>query len=79
VKLTRSKDASDETGTATAAYGLAAAGEQGVQRVLELLNDELVTSMALCGRSSIGDVDRSLVEEASPVTTGTKEIDHDDD
>lgn len=62
-----------------AAYGLAAAGEQGVQTVLELLNTELATSMALCGRASIDAVDRSLVEEAPTGATATREVDDDDD
>jgi 4-hydroxymandelate oxidase len=48
-----------------AAWGLAAGGEEGVERVLELLRQELVTTMSLCGRSRIADIDRSLV---APVT-----------
>lgn len=44
-----------------AAWGLAAAGEQGVGRVLELLRHELATTMSLCGRSRIADIDPSVV------------------
>jgi isopentenyl diphosphate isomerase/L-lactate dehydrogenase-like FMN-dependent dehydrogenase len=61
------------------AYGLAAAGERGVRTVLELLDRELITTMALCGRSTIYEVDRSLVEEAPVGAVGTKEVGDDDD
>lgn len=43
-------------------WGLAAGGERGVRRVLELMRDELETSMALAGAPSVGTVDRSLLE-----------------
>jgi 4-hydroxymandelate oxidase len=42
-------------------WGLAAQGEQGVRRVLELLRDELDLSLALCGCTSVGDVGPDLV------------------
>lgn len=42
-------------------YGLAAAGEAGVERVLENLVSELDVTLALCGRRSIREVDGSLV------------------
>jgi len=42
-------------------YGLAISGEVGVRRVLELLRQELVNAMALTGRPTIGDIDRSVV------------------
>jgi len=42
-------------------YGLAALGEDGVTRALEILHKELDLTMALCGRTSIGAVDRSLL------------------
>jgi 4-hydroxymandelate oxidase len=45
-----------------AAYGLAAAGERGVQRTLELLADELRTTMILAGAGSIDELDASFVE-----------------
>ena len=43
-------------------WGLAAAGETGVLRVLEILRDELATAMALAGCPSLVSIDRSLVE-----------------
>lgn len=42
-------------------WGLAVAGEPGVGRVLTLLRDELELAMALSGRRSISEIDRSLV------------------
>jgi 4-hydroxymandelate oxidase len=42
-------------------WGLAAAGEAGARRVLQLLRDELELAMALAGRPTIQSVDRSLV------------------
>jgi 4-hydroxymandelate oxidase len=37
-------------------WGLASAGEAGVRRVIELVTDELVESMRLCGVSSVGEI-----------------------
>jgi 4-hydroxymandelate oxidase len=48
-----------------AAWGLAAAGADGVRRVLDLLQRELATTMSLCGRGTIGELDASLVEDVS--------------
>jgi 4-hydroxymandelate oxidase len=42
-------------------WGLAAAGEEGVTRVLEMLRQELSLTMALCGSPSVGAIDRSLI------------------
>ena len=42
-------------------WGLAAAGEDGVSRVLSLLRDELSQAMALCGCRTVADIDRSLI------------------
>ena len=42
-------------------WGLAAAGEQGVARVLELLRQELMLAMALCGCPDVKAIDRSLI------------------
>ncbi len=42
-------------------YALGAAGQAGVTRLLELLRNELDVSMALCGRTDIADVDRSIL------------------
>ncbi|MGC3972327.1 MAG: alpha-hydroxy acid oxidase [Pirellulales bacterium] len=43
------------------AYGLAADGEAGVKRVLELLRDELENGLIACGCRSVADVPASLV------------------
>ncbi|MDI1476689.1 alpha-hydroxy acid oxidase [Polyangium sp. y55x31] len=43
-------------------WGLATAGEAGVQRVLDILRDELATAMALAGCPSLTSLDRSLLE-----------------
>ncbi len=42
-------------------WGLAAGGEAGARRVLELLRDELELAMALAGRPSLESIDRTLV------------------
>jgi isopentenyl diphosphate isomerase/L-lactate dehydrogenase-like FMN-dependent dehydrogenase len=42
-------------------WGLAAFGQVGVQRVVELLRAELVLSMGLAGKPSLASIDRSLV------------------
>ena len=42
-------------------WGLAAAGEEGVGRVLEMFRQELTLAMALCGCPEIGAIDRSLI------------------
>jgi L-lactate dehydrogenase (cytochrome) len=42
-------------------YGLAALGEAGVTGALEIIHKELDLTMALCGRTSIAAVDRSLL------------------
>ncbi|KAK9280776.1 hypothetical protein L1049_003665 [Liquidambar formosana] len=42
-------------------YGLAAKGEYGVRRVIEMLKDELELSMALSGCPSVKDITRSHV------------------
>lgn len=42
-------------------WGLGAFGSDGVQRVMELLRNELAWAMGLAGRASIGAIDRSLV------------------
>lgn len=45
-------------------WGLAAGGEAGVKRVLDILRDELSLSMALAGCARLADIDRSLVRPA---------------
>lgn len=42
-------------------YGLGAMGEAGVTKALEVIHKELDTSMALCGKRDIKDVDRSIL------------------
>jgi 4-hydroxymandelate oxidase len=42
-------------------YGLTAAGAEGVARVLEILKTELKLAMALTGRTSIHELDRSVL------------------
>lgn len=43
------------------AWALAADGEQGVKRVLELLHEELVSAMLASGCATVGDIQRSLL------------------
>ena len=45
-------------------WGLAAGGEAGVARVLEILRAELSLAMALAGCARLGDIDRTLVRPA---------------
>jgi isopentenyl diphosphate isomerase/L-lactate dehydrogenase-like FMN-dependent dehydrogenase len=45
-----------------ALYGLAVGGEAGVARVIELLRQELDTTLALCGRPGVMALDRTVVE-----------------
>jgi isopentenyl diphosphate isomerase/L-lactate dehydrogenase-like FMN-dependent dehydrogenase len=47
-----------------AVYGLAAAGERGVRRVLQLLREEIVTVLTLLGRGGIGELDRAALQQA---------------
>jgi L-lactate dehydrogenase (cytochrome) len=42
-------------------YGLGAMGQEGVERALEIIRNELDLSMAFCGRTNIRDVDRSVL------------------
>jgi isopentenyl diphosphate isomerase/L-lactate dehydrogenase-like FMN-dependent dehydrogenase len=42
-------------------YGLAAAGQSGVEVVLEMFRAEVGQTMALVGAAQISDIDRSLV------------------
>ncbi len=45
-------------------YGLGALGEAGVTRCLEIIRNELDLTMALCGRTDIRDVNRSILWSA---------------
>jgi L-lactate dehydrogenase (cytochrome) len=42
-------------------YGLGAMGQEGVERALEIIRNELDLSMAFCGRTDIRQVDRSIL------------------
>jgi L-lactate dehydrogenase (cytochrome) len=44
------------------AYGLAAAGEAGVARAIEILRSDMIRTMKLLGVSSIHDLNRSYVD-----------------
>ena len=47
-------------------WGLAAYGVPGVQRVLEILQAELVSAMALTGRPNLASIDRTMVRTQFP-------------
>lgn len=49
-------------------YALAAGGEAAIIRMLELIEDEMLRSMALLGVPTIGGLDRSYLHPAVPVT-----------
>jgi L-lactate dehydrogenase (cytochrome) len=51
-------------------YGLAAGGDAGAVRALELLADELRVAMALCGCPSVGAVDGTVVASRSGAPLG---------
>jgi len=46
-------------------YGLGAMGEAGVTKCLEIIHKELDITMAFCGHTRIGDVDRRILLPAS--------------
>lgn len=48
-------------------WALSAAGEAGVARMFDLLEDELIRDMMLLGVTRLGDLDRSYVCPAEPV------------
>ena len=45
-------------------YGLGAGGQAGVARAIEILGKELDVTMALCGVTSIKDIDRRVIAQA---------------
>ena len=47
-------------------WALAAGGENGIVRMLELLEDEVVRSMGLLGVTSFGKLDASYLHAATP-------------
>jgi isopentenyl diphosphate isomerase/L-lactate dehydrogenase-like FMN-dependent dehydrogenase len=50
------------------AWGLAAGGQAGVVRMLEILEDEMVCAMALSGLPSLSQLTPAFVCKADPVT-----------
>jgi len=42
-------------------WGLAVAGQEGVEQILAILRRELDTAMALCGCASLADIGSDLV------------------
>lgn len=48
-------------------YGLAAAGEAGIVRVLELLENELISCLGLLGVTKVGELDGTYLRPAEPV------------
>ena len=47
-------------------WALAAAGESGVLRMLELLEDEVIRTLGLLGVTSFGELDKSYLHPAAP-------------
>jgi len=50
-------------------WGLAAYGAQGVQKVLEILQAELVQAMAATGRPTLASIDKNLGKNGVPMST----------
>lgn len=44
-------------------YGACAAGENGARHALDILRDELVRTLQLCGIARVADIDQSVVEQ----------------
>ena len=42
-------------------WGLAYAGDQGVVHMLDILRDEVETTMMMCGKARIEDIGRDLI------------------
>src|SRR5262249_44121018 len=49
------------------AFGMAAAGRDGIFRVLELLQDEMIRDMGLIGVNKLSELDPSYIRAAQPV------------
>lgn len=49
------------------AYGLAAGGAEGVERVIRILREELERAMALTGRRSIAEINSSVLWQRQPL------------
>ena len=52
------------------AYGLAAAGQAGVARALEILREDLNRTLRLLGCPALKALDRSYIDSALLITTG---------
>lgn len=50
-------------------YGLAAGGEAGVVRMLEILEQEVAVAMALAGVTKLGDLDRGCLQPGAPAVS----------
>ena len=50
-----------------ALFGLAAYGQQGVEKVLDILQDELFTTMQMCGVPALEDMVPEMVQGAEHV------------
>ena len=46
-------------------YGLAAGGQAGIVRMLELMEDEIIRTMGLLGATSYGKLDSSMLHAAA--------------
>jgi L-lactate dehydrogenase (cytochrome) len=55
------------------AYGLAAAGEAGVTRAIEILRNDMIRTMKLLGVSSIHELDRSYIDVPSHWRLGDRQ------
>jgi len=49
-------------------WALAAAGETGVTRMLELLEDEVLRTLGLLGTTSFAELEKSMLHPATPTT-----------
>ena len=56
------------------AYGLAAAGEAGVTRAIEILRNDMIRTMKLLGVSSIHELDRSYIDVPAGWRPGDDEL-----
>jgi len=50
-------------------YALAAAGQAGIERLLELLEDEVMRCMGLLGACSLAELDKSYLHCGAPIVT----------
>lgn len=60
-----------------ALFGLAAYGQQGVEKVLEILQDELFTTMQMCGAPSLKDIVPEMVQGTEHVAAWSWSTDRD--